>query len=513
MSSNTLRIVSIVQARVDAFLKDIFDLCKSSDSSAIKSETLSSTIATEIAICDSLQVAIRRRRNERTLFGRLDTDIVHSIFEIALDLEQVHDSSDSLGKLSDHRRQLFRLRRVCSVWNSLVLSSPRYWQVINIKSPPQVITATLKRSGSAQLCLYCRPEPPQAPRIDAIPEELRSCARIRTILSTHSDAYRLFRWLLQGPMPVLRTLVLKGTSRAIEGQIGPIGDLPSIQTLITAFWRPPSGAAWLFGLKELMLHYSGAADMELLQLLSACPNLNRLLVSDRNEAVVGELSGSISPITLPRLKYMTLESSSHESVAKIIRVLAAPQCIQCIVDVGQALHLSRYVADYRRLMSLAGGCAPTQNRESASILIKRTMDTRLEYKMEDYRLGFTVFGEEEVPAFHDLVQGIQSSLQEPPITLTIHHPSKSTWMFLKSLGDQNIQEIVAYFPPPGPDTRTFLKAIGAGLANPPGGPPTDTATDRPFKSLAYIEIHDAYVNLVDFTRLAEEYLPKARNRC
>ncbi|KAG8916291.1 hypothetical protein FRC01_003247 [Tulasnella sp. 417] len=160
-------------------------------------------------------------------------------------------------------------------------------------------------------------------------------------------------------------------------------------------------------------------------------------------------------------------------------------------------------------MSPEGGCAPTQNPECAWILIKGISDTKLEYAVETHQVRFKDFSGEEVPAFHDLVQGIQSSFQDPPITLTIRDPSGPTWLFLKSLGDQNIQEIAAYFPPSGTYTSIFLEAIGKDLADPPGGPPTDTATDGPFKSLEYIEIHNAYVNLVDFTRLVEEYLPKS----
>lgn len=194
MDSCTLRIVSIVQARVDAFLKDIFDICKSSEESlATDSKTLLTTVTTEIAICDAVDVAIRRRRNGRTLFGRLDTDIVHSIFEVVLDLDQVHDQAFSMRRLSYHHRQLSCLRRVSSTWNDLLLSSPRYWQVIDIKSPPQFISATIERSGSAPLCVYCRAQDSPAPPIHLVPAELRSCPRVRTLRSNDGNAYRLRR--------------------------------------------------------------------------------------------------------------------------------------------------------------------------------------------------------------------------------------------------------------------------------------------------------------------------------
>ncbi|KIO29058.1 hypothetical protein M407DRAFT_21800 [Tulasnella calospora MUT 4182] len=121
---------------------------------------------------------------------------------------------------------------------------------------------------------------------------------------------------------------------------------------------------------------------------------------------------------------------------------------------------------------------------------RRGSRTHLEYETEGRRFSFKVPSEEEVPAFHNLVQKIQGSLKGPPVT--------------------NIRSIVAdlqdTYRRSEPDN--LLKAIGGDPDDLPGEPMTGIATDWPFKWLRAIEIHNALVKLDNFTRLVERYLPK-----
>lgn len=197
-------------------------------------------------------------------------------------------------------------------------------------------------------------------------------------------------------------------------------------------------------------------------------------------------------------------------MAQLIRVLVAPQSLSRMVYVERALNLSRYIADYRRFMSMQDSVAPPQYPESASILIKEThLGTWLEYMTESRRVVFMVRSEVEAPAFHDLVQKIQDSLKGPPVTVTIDDPPEPTWPFLKSLGDQSIQTIVAHIRSRASVTRGLLEAVGSSVTDLPDGPTTDTASNWHFKSLKSIEFRKAYVNLVDLTRLAEQHLTRS----
>ncbi|KIO28681.1 hypothetical protein M407DRAFT_22113 [Tulasnella calospora MUT 4182] len=508
MNSSTLRINSIVQARVDAFLKEMFDICQSSEDEP-KAKSLWGTIATELTICDAVGVAIRRRRNERILFAHLATDIVHSIFGIALDVDQVHNPCLPLAELDENRRQLFYMRQVSSAWNDFLLSSPRYWQAINITSPPQVITTSIERSGSAPLCIYCFRTYSPEPRPIHLPEELRrSCAKVQTLRSEDSNTYGLCRSLLRDPAPALQTLQLTGPLVPPGGDVEPLGDLPSIYHLTAVWWQPPSDAVWLLGLKELDLYHTSEPNMEVLRVLSACPNLERLTIVDKDDEVIGDPPGVISPITLPRLQSMRLDFISNESAMKLTRRLIAPQCFRRTLSIKEARHLGQYVADYRRFMFMEESC--TQDPRSACVHIKGFRSgTILAYEADSRQLVFGGLPVEEVSAVHGLVQELQQLFKGPLLTVTIDYLFETAWSFLRPLSDQNIRNIVAHFRHSGRGVDDLFKVIGAGFADIPEGTTTNNATDWLSKSLRSIEIHNTSVNLDDFPRLVEEYLHKS----
>ncbi|KAG9045599.1 hypothetical protein FS837_006019 [Tulasnella sp. UAMH 9824] len=151
-----------------------------------------------------------------------------------------------------------------------------------------------------------------------------------------------------------------------------------------------------------------------------------------------------------------------------------------------------------------------QSHESASILIDEVYSrnlTRLKYKSPSHQIRFKVLGMDDGPAFHDLVQEIQSISNDPSLTVTIKTYSPGIWRFLESLSDQNIQTVIGYFTATrSTDARDLLKAIGARPTNLTDldGP----MANRSFASLRSIHVHDTCVELVDLTRLVKEYLHK-----
>lgn len=518
MNTSTLRIVSIVQERVDAFLKEIFDICQSVEGWVLfklvsllilrlsfgssKTKSLWDTIATEVAACDVVDLAIRRRRNERAPFAQLSTDLVHSIFGIVLEVDRVHDPNVPVGGFVPNPPQLACLRQVSSAWNDFLLSSPRYWQTIDIGGPPQAITAGIERSGSAALCLSVsgihRSSQPTY-----LPEELRSCYRVQTLRSNDPKAYRLCRWLLRDRRPSLQTLQLTARSGPVE----PLGELPSIRHITAWWWQPPSDATWLVGLKELVLRNNCEPDVELLRLLSACPNLELFTISGNELTAVEELPGAIS---LPRLRSIDISYNWSATLMTLMERLIIPQCIRRALETRWAPRLSQYIGGYRRVMSLEESW--TQYPKSACILIKgiRGSGVHLSYETENRQARFLVPNEEELPALHDLVQELQDLFQGPSLTVTVRNPSRLVCLVLKSLGDQNIQRIVTYPNSPAlgalEAVENFLRAIRAPSADVPDGTLTTTATDWPFKSLRSIDIHEATMILPHFTSLVEEHL-------
>ncbi|KAG8909917.1 hypothetical protein FRC01_006648, partial [Tulasnella sp. 417] len=180
-----------------------------------------------------------------------------------------------------------------------------------------------------------------------------------------------------------------GYSWPSERSIEPLGDLPSIRHLSVPGWQPPPDAAWLVSLKELILSLSSGPNMELVQALSACTNLEELTIVSEGNAR-RDLPVATPPITLARLRSMRLEFASNQSAAILIRRLIIPQCLRSSLQIHDAKHLPEYVADYRRLMSPEGNC--THYPESGYIAIKRSnpysWNESLDYETNSHRLSF-----------------------------------------------------------------------------------------------------------------------------
>ncbi|KIO29059.1 hypothetical protein M407DRAFT_21802 [Tulasnella calospora MUT 4182] len=425
-------------------------------------------------------------------------------------MDQIHDPNFPLHDLEVHRRQINRMRRVSTMWNNFLLSSPRYWQVLSIKSPPPTITAGIKRSGSGPLCIYCIRSLPQ-PVPNQLLELVWCATRVQTLRSDDPDAHHICRVLLRTPTSTLQTLQLI-VPRHLERSIEPLRDLSvaaRIRHLTAVGWRPPSrGAVWLMGLKELVLHDLSQLDAETLLVLSACVNLERLVIQCFSKSHVEGPSGVPSTITLPCLQVMDLIFGSGESARSLIRRLVTPRLLRSSLDVGESALETGHRADYCRFMSQGEECA--QYPKSASIRIEtvRLAYTRVVYETESRRFAYERFNSQnQAQTFHDLVQEFQGLLQEPALTVTAIDSSTrirsdDIWLFLKSIGDQNVRTIEALLN--GQEADGLLVAIGAP-SNRTDALATNTTTDPSFESLKSIAINNAKLDLARLTGLVETW--------
>ncbi|KAG8909786.1 hypothetical protein FRC01_006724, partial [Tulasnella sp. 417] len=469
---------------------EIFDVCESPEDSP-KTRTLSDTVAAEIAICEAVQVATRRKRNERTLFSHLPADIVHSIFGIVLDVDRIHDPKLPAKLVNEIPNQLDCMRLVSSAWNHFLLSSPRYWQAIDVGTPRKKITLALERSGAAPLHMYSSYGHLEESSIRLVP-----AARVKTLRSTDSGEYLLFRRFLQNPMPVLQTLELAAPSGMLGGDPRePFGNFPSLRHLSADRWQPPVHAAFLPNLKELLLYRQREPQiMEVPLVLSACINLEQLELSD---AVQGELPGTIAPITLPHLQSITLEFRSSKSAVQFIRKLVIPQCLRRSIRVREAVDLDLYIADYRGFMCLEERRLGQQHPKSAAILLDGSDAwPRVEYLTGSSEVNFKVLELPETPAFRDLIQEFQTALGGPPLTVTIERAAELPTPLLLSLGGRNVQAIVIDWNYAPPWDLNVLKTIKVCLTDRPflDEPMVNAATDRSFKSLRSIEIRNTQMS-------------------
>lgn len=280
--------------------------------------------------------------------------------------------------------------------------------------------------------------------------------------------------LLRTRTSTLQTLQLTGPQNP-KRPIEPLSDFSvswRIRHLTAVGWRPsPQGAMWLNGLKELVLHDLSKLDAEILLVLSACVGLERFDIQCAGRIDIKDVPGARVPstITLPCLQVMDLVFGSDEAAASLIRRLVTPQLLRASLDVGNA-HLSRYHAYYCHFMSQAGGDAQYPTSPTITIEDGDPGYTYVVYETEDRRFTFDVLSTEaQAQAFHDLIQEFHGLYKGPSLTVKSMNSSRSNWMFLKSLGDQNVGTIEAHLdegnPEKGrPEVDGLLKAIGALIA-------------------------------------------------
>ncbi|KAG8899775.1 hypothetical protein FRC01_010378 [Tulasnella sp. 417] len=259
------------------------------------------------------------------------------------------------------------------------------------------------------------------------------------------------------------------------------------------------------GLKELALHDISELDAEMLLVLSACENLERLCIQ-----CIGGSGGEDDPrvsstITLPRLQVMDLKFRWGESAANLIRRLVTPQLLRGSLDVGYSA-LQTHRAAYCRFMSQ--GKTSLRYPSSADIRIEPLhiallANRRIVYETEIRRIAFNLPSwENHVQTIHDLVREFQGLFREPALTVTVTDPSDCTWPLLRSLGDQNVRTIDAYLD--GEKADDLLTALGAP-SDPTNVLATNDATDQAFESLKSIAIHDAVLDLAQLTVLFETW--------
>ncbi|KAG8985287.1 hypothetical protein FRB90_004834 [Tulasnella sp. 427] len=455
-------------------------------------------------------------------FGNIAIEVVHYIFEFALNLDRVHDLGFPLKELHGHRRQLTAMRGVSSMWNDFLLSSPRYWCVINLSSNTSRTSAWLERSGSIlPLCFFCTSSQPEllvfpSFRSQALlPELQKHVARLRTVRSDNPRMYFFFKSLLELSAPALETLSLTWNQPSSIGEPAgeSFGDLPSMQILHAAGWIPLHELSWLGSLKELALDPLHRLDLMVFEVLLSCYSLERLTVRSAYNMTV-ELPTEPATIALPRLRELDLSLPTRRLTFHMFRRLDVSRCDRIRLSIPGSLLGDRNEAlsDYTGFL-----LGPPQGAENplrspvteATVEINFTPGKQLSYGTVHRQLVFNVPNrdEEEGAAFHEMVQEFQSALENPPpLKLVVANPSTSPsvkW-FLGPFINDNVLSMDVYCK--HEPARPVLAAVGSrSMVVPPGDLPISTSVDEewPFASLKSLTIRDASLELRELTWLCE----------
>lgn len=396
---------------------------------------------------------MRRRRNQHISFHQLPVEIIHLIFGMVLNLNRIHDYDLPLEDLVQYRVHLFNMRRVSLAWNTVLLSSPRYWCAIDIVTPDRVAESILARAQQTPLCLYFKKgeEIFSTSLLDRGNSVLLSyMAQVRSIRSDDEDAYQEAIRALRGALPNLQTLELtKATSWRLMGEgILPEdieAELPEIRHLTTVGWQPSADATWLQNLSILILKPPLTLNVNVLRILSGCHSLSRLtLHADDGPDSAEEMVDAPSLIDLPCLQEIDIDVDMALDLGYIAPILRLPSQSRRFLRITRAGFYEASLTDICRFLNPhESGLPPPQE---ATLKIGQNYDrkSRVVYIVGKGELDLFVPprkpGEDE---FHDLIQAIQEHTKNPPLSVTLGSIDINGPSALQRLADLNITRIWA----------------------------------------------------------------------
>ncbi|KAG8914366.1 hypothetical protein FRC00_014220 [Tulasnella sp. 408] len=464
----------------------------------------------EIAICEAIEVIIRRRRNKRLAHGRLPADIIHYVFSLALDLDRIHEPDLPLEVLEDHRKQLFGMRCVSAEWNEFLVSGPRYWHAVNLRTPPDILKTNLQRAEEAPLCIYSigrkkrrRGTPGTTPPLlDELPL-LALMGQVRTIRSNDSEFLPLWKGLRQCHMPNLETLDLTAFVDRRDFLDEPVAEwlwdaLPMVRHVVARGWQPLSSVAWLGNLRSLVLCRPTRLDMNLLRILSQCNNLSSLCADvDGTGWDNEEPSDSFPNISLPNLRKLELHFDIIQDIRHFVRRLDIPQSVRGSLDITFAPQSEEAVEDLGHFIFPKGtGSKPPTN----PVLHILSSAGRVTYTAGTRSIRFSVpnLAEEPWDLFENMVVVLQNRLNNPPLTVQIDSTESEQGVTLHRLANLNVQRIEAR------RLSGYLSCIFAAIGSRHERFPSGTVEDGhnwPFESLRELMLERTDVSFSQIARL------------
>lgn len=454
---------------------------------------------------------MRRRRNKRLLFSRLPADVIHSIFTSALDIDRIHEPDLPLEVLEDHRKQLFRMRCVCVAWSGFLVSGPRYWLAVNLRTPPEVLQITLKRAEQAPLCVYSTTSEESRTRAEHPCNEdhtvlAGSMAYVRTIRSDHRGFLPLWKKLLQSSMTSLETLDLTaiGDWAAMDEEhvAGWLSDsLPIVRNVTARGWQPLSSATWLENLRSLSLCRPMRVETNMLRMLGQCSNLSRLRIEADGTAWDEESEPMESPpkIALPHLRKLELEFDVLQDVRHLVRSLDIPPHAQGSLRIIYAPHSEEFVEDLAHFIFPDGTESKPPTNPLLEIHSPPENPSPATYTAGNRSIKIGIPDRtEEWDLFSNIIVVLQNRLNNPPLTVQLDRPTEREATTLRRLGNLNVQKI--HVKNPEKHLDEVLAAIGSSHENLPSGTVPD-GHNWPFESLREFVIEAAGLSLSQLARL------------
>ncbi|KAG8918090.1 hypothetical protein FRC01_002047 [Tulasnella sp. 417] len=466
------------------------------------------TPANEIAVCEAIEIAVRRRRNSRVAINRLAVDIVHYIFAEALDLDRLHDVDFPLDSIETHRKQLFQLRCVSVAWNEFLLASPRYWSAINMGVSSEVLEKKLERARQTPLCLYTLLVTTKVGK-EMASHNYRTVlesigAQVKSIRTNDTKVAEVCKGLVSSRMPLLESLELP-SSHYWRGslQLLPIG-VENLRQIKSEGWLPNAASPQLRDLHTLVLSGWITFSSRAIQILAACQNLLTLNISSRTLGHWESADPSLT-LSLPRLQELTLQFQDASHFGILTRRLDTPLRTRRSLRLEQFYHRlhpnAELIDNLYHFIFPSPTIPPTLDAAVVSIYGRKEAHSnqaiRVTYSagVRSFDSGLPPEWAEQPNRFVDGIKDFQTRFNNPPLMIKlINHWDKD--VLLPHLANVDIRRI---WVTSAQDISVVLALIGSSNPTLPSGTPD--STEWPFESVQELTIEDNQLNAKQLTRI------------
>ncbi|KAG9014413.1 hypothetical protein FRB90_005331 [Tulasnella sp. 427] len=475
----------------------------------------------EIAICQAIEVIIRRRRNKRLLINRIPTDVIDLVFSYAIDLSRVHDPSTTLDELEEHRKLLFTMRCVSKLWDDFLVSGPRYWQAVNLRTNVDTVQSILLRAEDTPLCVYSIEQIDKSAKrmIDfgVRPKNFwLSRAPIRTIRSEDRSCVVLWKALFEKGMPSLESLNLTAATEWSDLISEPIAewlgnDLPMVRDVTARGWEPPPDATWLGKLRTLTFLKPTRVDRNLLNVLSRCTGLESLRIEACNSSWIEEDEPPLlnpPQIALPNLQTLDLDFEDLFEIRYLVRQLDVPRDILASLRIMDPPNSEELVEDLAHFIfpPPPPDCTkPPKPPAKVTLKVHNTSDYWLPvtYTAGPRSIKFAVPERiDEWDLLCNILIALQNQLNHPSIHMEVDSPCDRQAVVLRRIANLNVTSMCLSNGIVGSmHLDGTIAALGSRHENLPSGPSVAGEQIWPFEALRELTFENTEISLGLLARL------------
>ncbi|KAG9016752.1 hypothetical protein FRB90_002274 [Tulasnella sp. 427] len=475
----------------------------------------------EIAICQAIEVVIRRQRNKRLLINRIPTDVIDLVFSYAIDLSLVHDPSTTLDELEEHRKLLFTMRCVSKLWDDFLVSGPRYWQAVNLRTDSDTVQSILIRAEDTPLCVYSIEQRDKSAKrmIDFGARQKYlwlSGTSIRTIRSEDRSYVVLWKALSEKGVPSLETLNLTVATEwsnliwdLIAEWLG--NDLPMLRDVTARGWEPPADATWLGKLRTLTFLRPTQVDRNLLTVLSRCTELKSLRIETSGSIWVEEDEPPfiIPPkITLPNLQNLDLDFEDLLEIRYLVRQLDVPRDIPASLRIMDAPNSEELVEDLAHFIFPPPPPDCTKPPKPPAKVTLEVHDVSnyslpVTYTAGPRSIKFTVPERtDEWDLLCNILIALQNQLTHPSIHVKVDSPGNRQAAVLRRIANLNVTSMCVSNGIVGSmHLDGTIAALGSRHKNLPSGPSVAGEQIWPFEALRELTFENTEMSLGILARL------------